>query len=111
MGRKLQSRTGPRLNTKNFIKTPLSKAVISIDYSAKLKLLEIEFRDNQQIYHYKNVKKDVYEKLLMLKKLRESRSSFSEEKVEEKYSIGKFVNQKVKTPHDYYELQVLEEME
>lgn len=105
MIRQLYPKHQGRLNTENFIRMP-STAITSIDYSSKLKLLEIEFRDNQKIYHYKNVEKDVYEELLHLKKLRESESGLPEAELEKRYSIGKFVNQKVKPEHDYYELKI-----
>ena len=107
---KLKPRIGVRLGTKNFIKTPLSDAIASIDYSPKSKLLEIEYKDNNKIYHYLNAKKDIYENILELKKINETLSTPQMKVSAEKYSIGRFVNQEVKPKHDYYELTTILEI-
>jgi len=102
---KMEPRLGLRLGTKKFV-TVDSDAVTSIDYSQKLKLLEVEFRDNQKIYHYLQVSKSIYENLLKLKKIKESLKVSGEKDPEHNYSIGKFINLEVKPRYDYYDLSV-----
>ena len=58
---KKESKEGPRLNTKNFMRTN-SDAIRSIDYDPKSKILEVEFRDENKIYHYLKVEKSIWKK-------------------------------------------------
>ena len=89
----LGAKTGPRLTTKNFIRT-VSSAIRSIDYDFKSKILEIEFKNEEQgddgIYHYFKVPKKEWENIL--------------QQIQIKESLGKYINQKIKPQYDYYEL-------
>lgn len=106
---KLPPQIRVRLSTKNFIKTPFSEAIKSIDYSIKLKLLEIEFKEengNDKVYHYLGVERRIFENILHLKKTIDSLPTPLPKKLREIYSLGRFVNQQVKPQYDYYELIV-----
>lgn len=67
----------PRLRTGNFTRV-VSRAVTSIDYDAKARIIEIEYTTGE-IYHYHNARKTEWIKMLALA-------------VEEK-GLGAYVNQ------------------
>ena len=95
----LAQKEGPRLGTKNFMKT-VSSAIDSIDYDAKSKILEIEFKKDDQsqdgIYHYIKVPKTQWNSIL--------------KQIQTKESLGKYINQEIKPKYDYYELIVSKEL-
>ena len=111
MGQKLESRSGFRLNTPNYITTP-SEAIVSVDYSSHLKILELEWRNENgesKIYHYLNVRKDIYQLILELKTKIDSLSKHSTKYTRDRYSIGRFISLNVRDVYDYYELIAVDE--
>lgn len=87
----LETRNAPRLETDNFRFINTSEAVQSIDYSKRLKILEVEFI-NGGVYHYLKVNGDTWKAL--------------QETIAQGESLGGYVNGPVKTNHDYYKLAV-----
>ncbi|MBA3649585.1 MAG: KTSC domain-containing protein [Chitinophagales bacterium] len=91
---KLPDKYGIRLNTENHRKVS-SQAVSSIDYSVKEKIIEIKFKEEARIFHYLNVKRNEWNKMMGL--------------AEKKKGLGVYINQVFKKPYnddyrDYYEL-------
>ena len=80
-----------RLNSKNKLETPSSGTTIAIDYSAKDKLLEVQFLPGK-VYHYKKVEPDIWRKY--------------KEIVISGGSSGLFVNTEVKPFYEYYEVPI-----
>ncbi|MBV9963333.1 MAG: KTSC domain-containing protein [Parafilimonas sp.] len=93
-----EERYGHRLQTRNF-RPVTSGAILSIDYSPKNKLVEVEFKDSD-IYHYLDAKKKEWEKML--------------EFVRKKEGLGGYVNSVFKDPynkgeaHNNYRLTLFE---
>ena len=90
---KLADKYSDRLHTKSFRRVT-SKAVISIDYYPKLKIIEIEYRTGK-IYHYLNMNKTIWNKIL--------------EFADKGKGLGTYINQDFKDMidkdnYDYYEL-------
>lgn len=89
----LESKHALRLETDNFRFINTSEAVQSIDYSGKLKILEVEFiGGNGGVYHYVNVSRDVWKAI--------------QKTIESGDSLGTYINTVVKANHDYYKLEV-----
>ena len=87
-----------RLRTKNF-RYVTSRAVTAIDYNARAKIIEIEFREGE-VYHYLNAKKTEWGTLLQF--------------AAKKEGLGVYVNTVFKKPYEngerkYYKLNVIEE--
>jgi hypothetical protein len=87
----LETKNAPRLETDNFRFINTSEAVQSIDYSRRLKILEVEFI-NGGVYHYLNVSRETWKEL--------------QETIESGESLGAYVNSTIKANHDYYKLEV-----
>jgi hypothetical protein len=93
-----EERYGVRLRTKNFRRVR-SNAVDSIDYSAKVKIIEVEFK-GANIYHYLNVKRTEWDKMI--------------EFADKGEGLGVYINQVFKQPYDkgerkYYKLHIIRE--
>jgi hypothetical protein len=111
MANKQEPRTGVRLGSENFIRTP-SDAIKSVDYSRISKVLEIEWQgsdDDNKIYHYLNVSKKIYEQIVTLKNIIDSLPKPLEKSLKARYSIQNFFTRNVRDQYDYYELHVLNE--
>ena|SRR5215213_7665480 len=87
----LETKNALRLETDNFRFVNTSEAVQSLDYSKRLKILEVEFI-NGGVYHYLNVSQDTWKEL--------------QGTIESGESLGAYVNSTVKANHDYYKLDV-----
>lgn len=87
----LETKNVPRLETDNFRFINTSEAVQSLDYSGKLKILEVEFI-NGGVYHYLNVSRDTWKEVAHT--------------IESGESLGAYVNSTIKAEHDYYKLDV-----
>ena len=88
---------GDRLRTHNF-KPVHSRAVNSIDYDQRLKIIEIEYKSGD-VYHYKNMNKKEWEILLEI--------------IKNPKGLGEYLNKKFKprfessTKFIYYRLIVV----
>jgi nitrogen fixation/metabolism regulation signal transduction histidine kinase len=87
-----------RLRTKNYRRV-ISEAISNIDYNAKLKIIEIEFKDGE-VYHYLNAKKSEWNKMI--------------EFADKGKGLGAYINQIFKEPYKtgerkYYRLNAIEE--
>lgn len=87
----LETKNALRLETDNFRFVNTSEAVQSLDYSKRLKILEVEFI-NGGVYHYLNVSNDTWKQL--------------QETIEDGESLGAYINASIKANHDYYKLDV-----
>lgn len=90
---KLPDKYEKRLYTKHF-RQVTSRAITSIDYNAKSKILEIEFKTGH-IYHYLDISKNIWKKIL--------------EFADKGKRLGVYINQDFKTmveeeKKDYYEV-------
>jgi hypothetical protein len=90
---KLRDKYGVRLNTKNFRKVT-SEAALSIDYDQRLKIIEIEYL-NEDVYHYLNSNNKEWTKMI--------------EFANKEKGLGGYINHDFKDKHDYYKLMVLNE--
>ncbi|WP_207427399.1 KTSC domain-containing protein [Pedobacter sp. SYSU D00535] len=78
-----------KLNSSNRLETPASGTTVYIDYSEKLRVLEVEFRGSR-IYHYLNVEPQMWERYKL--------------EVLNGGSSGTFVNTQIKPLYEYVEL-------
>lgn len=90
---KLPDKYEKRLHTKQF-RQVTSRAITSIDYNAKSKILEIEFKTGH-IYHYLDINKNIWKKVL--------------EFADKGEGLGAYINQDFKAmvedeKGDYYEV-------
>ena len=90
---KLPDKYSLRLHTKNFRRVT-SEATLSIDYSSKIKIIEIEYKTGK-IYHYLQMNKKMSNKFL--------------EFANKEKGLGAYINQEFKNlvtenDYDYYEL-------
>jgi hypothetical protein len=91
-----EERHGARLHTSNF-RTVTSDAVDSIDYSPKVKIIEVEFKGGDT-YHYLNAKRTEWNKMIAC--------------ADQKEGLGAYINQVFKAPYkkgerNYYKLNVV----
>jgi hypothetical protein len=87
------------LHTKNFRRVT-SKAITGIDYNAKAKIIEVEFKDGE-VYHYLNAQIREWDKMM--------------EFADKKKGLGAYINQVFKEPYKrgkikYYKLNVIGEI-
>ena len=78
------------LNTRSKILTPSSGTTVYIDYSARKKILEVEFV-NGQIYHYHEVESVVWEEYQII--------------IKSGGSSGIYVNTKIKPRYKYLRIR------
>ena len=76
-----------QLSVINKVETPDSTSTVFINYSYPLKILEARYRDNSNIYHYKNVEPEVWEEYVAV--------------IKSGGSSGKFINTRIKTIYDF----------
>jgi hypothetical protein len=88
---KFPDKYGVRINTKNFRRVE-SDAALSIDYDQRLKIIEIEFINND-VYHYLKSNKKEWDKFIEL--------------ANKGSSLGTYINQEFKKRHNYYKLIVV----
>jgi len=91
-----EERYGARLHTSNF-RTVISDAVDSIDYSQKIKIIEVEFKGGD-VYHYLNAKRTEWNKMIAF--------------ADQKEGLGAYINQVFKAPYkkgerNYYKLNII----
>lgn len=86
----LETKNAPRLETDNFRFVNTSEAVQSLDYSGRLKILEVEFISSREVYHYLGVTQSTWEKIIQV--------------IESGESLGAFINTDIKPHYDYYRL-------
>lgn len=80
-----------RLTNRNKIYTPASEATVALNYSPVSEVLEVEFTGGK-VYHYLQVKPDVWEDLQTL--------------LQSGGSSGIFVNQRIKPYYDDVRLEL-----
>jgi len=78
-----------RLNTNNKLYTPKSGTTVHIDYSDKMRVLEVEFLAGK-VYHYKKVEPEVWEEY--------------KEIVNSGQSSGVYINLNIKPNYNYEEV-------
>lgn len=84
-----QVKKNGRLRTDNFRFINTSEAVQSIDYSRRMKILEVEFI-SREVYHYLSVQPGTWREI--------------ERIIESGDSLGTYLNKVVKQEHEYYKL-------